>query len=81
MEELVELTEEALEQVNGGVFVQTKNGWYHLMEDTRGLYLGSTPIDDAENLHVYAENYHVSSEIITPEEYEDRFHKRFIVGD
>jgi len=81
MEEIIELTEEALEQVNGGVFVQTKNGWYHLMEDTRGLYLGSTPIDDAENLHVYAENYHVSSEIITPEEYENRFHKRFIFGD
>lgn len=81
MSELIELTDEMLEQVDGGVFVQTKNGWYHLMEDTRGLYLGSTPPDDTEYLHIYAENHHVSSEIITPEEYEERFHKHFFLGD
>lgn len=81
MAEIIELTDEALEQVDGGVFVQTKNGWYHLMEDARGLYLGPTPFDDTENLHIYAENYNVSSEIITPKKYEDRFHKPFIFGD
>lgn len=81
MEEIIELTDEMLEQVNGGVFVQTKNGWYHLVEDTRGLYLGSTPPDDADNLHIYAENHHVSAEIITPQEYEERFHKAFVFGN
>ena len=61
MVELKNLTEEALEQVNGGVFVQSNNGWYHLMDDEHGYYLGSTPPDDVDNLQIYANNHRVSS--------------------
>ena len=78
MAELKKLTGEDLEQVNGGVVVHTSDGWYHVMEDAHGFYLGSIPIDDAEIAQMTAENHHVSSEIITPEEFKTRYHRPFM---
>ena len=75
------LTDEDLEQVNGGVLVHTKDGWYHLMEDEHGLYIGSIPIDDAEIAQMHAINHHFSSEIITPDEFQARYHRPFNYGE
>ena len=50
------------------------------MDDEHGYYLGSTPPDDVDNLQIYANNHRVSSEIITPEEYQTRYNKPFIFG-
>ena len=81
MAEIKELTDEALEQINGGVLVHTKDGWYHLMEDDLGLYIGSIPIDDAEIAQQHARKHHYSDEIITPAEFQERFHRPFLYGE
>ncbi len=70
-----ELNKEALSKVHGGVIVQA-GGWYYVIDDLSG---GTWSFKESASTAEYVakEWYGVSTEFITPEEYERRYHKKF----
>jgi len=76
-----ELTEEDLKNINGGVIVEIASDYggtdYYLCDEKNyGRFVGVYPrnVDAAKK---WAREYGLSTEVITPEEYEKRFKHPF----
>ena len=69
------LNTEDLGKINGGVIVQTAGGYYIMDDLTGGTWSFKETANTAQ--YVATEWYGVSTEIITPEEYERRYNKKF----
>ncbi len=70
------LTMEDMEQTNGGLIVDTKDGWFHVVDDHDGYVLNTSNVNKKFAMRAARMNGQ-SQEFISTAEYKNKFGKVF----